>query len=448
MPLDATQPNLPPAQVLKDAARIVLTRQAESSGARALAHEVELITRPLLERKRPLGPDGIVARQTAIGTVLIGLLKGAFEGTAVSARRTTSAPMWAASPIGYNAFWAQADALRAAGLVGELPGNRFKTATGMSGHPTKLWATEALLEMAARHGVVKDAFADSWRRSERALAARPSVTPDKLIESLAVPLRRLKAEVPCPLPATQLAEAERLRAQVLRLNEQLAAHDISGCLPPVLRRRFYGDLRLGGRFWAVGTDSYQVAKLTERRRWRIDGEPLVEVDIKASTLSVLLASIGQAIPADPYQHGALAALPREAVKAWVIQSLFNGRPKVRWTAEDKATVRAVPVKQVREAALRVYPALEDLQTLLPGDLAEAAPADRQGWVVGQWLSGLEAQVLSGALEHLLDEDVVALPLHDALFVPEGAVAAAQQALEGAFEGLLGTPPQLAVKGLS
>ena len=218
--------------------------------------------------------------------------------------------------------------------------------------------------------------------------------------------------------------------------------------PPVLYRQFEGHLRSYGRFHAVGVDNYQTAPRRERVHWRIGGEAVAEVDLKASCLSVVLALSDQPIPQDPYAHGALSALPRDAVKEWVIQSLNSGGAKRTWAAGTPSAVVAHALGPIRQAALAEYPVLGDLKPLLPADLAALVPPVMQARAVGMFLMGLEAQVLSEALQRLLDDGRVALPLHDALFVPEGAVEAGKKALEGAFGALLGVKPRVAVKASS
>jgi hypothetical protein len=58
-------------------------------------------------------------------------------------------------------------------------------------------------------------------------------------------------------PRGQVAEAEGMRDRIAALNAHVRTVQITGCLPPAFSRPFRADLRLGGRFCAVGGSNYQ-----------------------------------------------------------------------------------------------------------------------------------------------------------------------------------------------
>ena len=442
---------LPPVATTSDPnARIIgLVRGPVSPQAAELVRQVDA----LMVAQMPGGRTGagtVATRQEHLGVILAGLLRAAWKGHAVAAGRRPGHPMWKRAKPGHMVFWAQVDALEAAGLVRTTAGIQFfNVGTGRpDGHPAQIKATPALLDLADRCGVTGETTARDWALTAHACSIRLALPDPDLIRVVAPPARgsRGGSRALCELPDEQRAGAERAREQVRQLNACLAKVGTAGMVPPVLYRQFEGDLRSYGRFHAIGAENYQTAPRRERAHWRLGGAPVAEVDLKASCLSVVLALNGQPIPQDPYAHDALSALPRDVVKEWVIQSLNSGGAKRTWAVATPPAIAAHALGPIRQAALAEYPALTDLRTLLPADLAALVPPAQQARAVGLFLMGLEAQVLSGALQRLLDDGLVALPLHDALFVPEEATKAAQRALEEAFEGLLGARPQVSVKG--
>ena len=64
----------------------------------------------------------------------------------------------------------------------------------------------------------------------------------------------------------------------------------------------------------------------------IDGQPVVEIDIRASFLTILHALREEPLDLsrDPY---AIAGLPRSVVKAWINMTLGHDRFHTRWPKE-------------------------------------------------------------------------------------------------------------------
>ena len=120
-----------------------------------------------------------------------------------------------------------------------------------------------------------------------------------------------------------------MREDVAALNESAAHAEIRGCRAPAFRRSFRHNLRLGGRFYAIGVGNFQQMPEEERERITINGEAVCEVDIHACNLSIFLALTGtQELPeGDLYEGLKLpdgTPIPREAVKNWVVQTSAAG----------------------------------------------------------------------------------------------------------------------------
>ncbi|WP_428377238.1 hypothetical protein [Lichenicoccus sp.] len=262
-----------------------------------------------------------------------------------------------------------------------------------------------------------------------------------------MPAAESELRTPCEFPPEQHEQVTFTRQQIECFNAHLASFEVTGCVPPVLRRRFFADLRLGGRFVAVGGETFHSRRKEARQFMRIDGQPVAEVALSAALLSVFLSVAGRPIPFDPYQAGALAQQPREAAKAFLNQSLNSGRPMRQWARDTDDAVRRVALRDARSAALSAYPMLGEPIALLPDDIRQLAPIGREGWVLGQWLTGFESTVMAGTLEALMTQGVAALPLHDAVLVPQCHIDAAARALISSFESLLGETPRIKVKGM-
>ena len=109
----------------------------------------------------------------------------------------------------------------------------------------------------------------------------------------------------------------------------------------------------------------------------INGEPVAEVDIHASYLTIFLTLTATPIPeGNMYER---VGMPRDAVKAFVTQTFGAGKPAARWAENTPAKVRAVKIAKVHDAVLAAYPRLVDPTVILPLDLAAELPKDLRGW---------------------------------------------------------------------
>lgn len=179
----------------------------------------------------------------------------------------------------------------------------------------------------------------------------------------------------------------------------------------------------GGRLYARPHDSYQNAPKAERLALRINGQPVAEIDMRASQLHILYALHGLSLADATLQRGetdpyAIDGLPREAVKAFVTATLGNGRALVRWPPtittelrEQGIEPRECPVGAVAAAVLRVHP-------MLAGPL--------EPWARLQFV---ESEIVVRAMLRLKREHgALALPVHDSLIVSRSMAEAAQRVL--------------------
>ncbi len=420
-----------------DGHAIRLSRTPASESARALTDAVvALMVTQAAPGARKAGPGKVRSMAAEAGVILGALLQGSASGHVLSAQRGHSAAMWRNAAINPKAFWARLGEMKGAGLVGERLGVKgppiFGNGTGL---PTRLWATTRLTDLAGKHDIALDDLERHWQLSLSAQAPVIVATAD---------LVRVR---PVPGWATQAPSAAvlaPLQERIRRLNAHVATAAISGCAFPAFERVFHGDTRIYGRITALGPETFQNITKASRADITINGEHTVEVDAKASQLTIFVAMTGRTVslPHDPYD---LPGLQRAAVKAFCVQTFGTGRVPGRWSDTAKPEVRAVKLREVRDAVLAAYPALADPTTILPPDLQASPPPQGIGWASGQFLVWRESEALSAALEDLETKGVVALPLHDGLIVPKSAAAVARQALADAYASALGVVARIDVK---
>ncbi len=422
---------------LRYARPIDLTRTAGSEASRHLTGTVLDLLRPHLDRKRPLGPTGLQTAQESTAAILGGLIRPGLRGRPVTAPRRPGASLWRHSLVGQRAFWAKADAMAAAGLLGtkagiKVPDTWFDVTT-FGGIGAAWWPTPRLLALAAAHGIMVETLATDWPISQAAEEQRVALSHEDVVV-----VRAIEGERAAALPVGQRETAVELRSRVVRLNAAVGAANIRGCLAPAFRRIFHGDLRLEGRHYALGTNNVQTMPPAERAAVTIGGEAVVELDIRASQLSVFLGLTTGALPSgDPYDVG---GVPRGAAKAWTTMTFGAGKSAVRWSDRTPENARGVPCSAVRDAMLRTYPTLAAIDAVLPADLRAKLPPDKLAWAAGRFLVGVEAAIISDAMDAVLQAGGVPLPVHDALIVAERWRPLAKAVMARAFVTRTGVIP--------
>jgi hypothetical protein len=116
---------------------------------------------------------------------------------------------------------------------------------------------------------------------------------------------------------------------------------------------------MGGRLYSQHfTNSYQVMGGDERLRMTINGEPVAEIDIRASYLTIFLALHGIQLPeSDPYELPGLGPEHRNAVKQWMVGTFGNSMPIRRWPPrmlQKTPELAQYKVSTITKAALTKY----------------------------------------------------------------------------------------------
>ncbi|WP_027581621.1 hypothetical protein [Bradyrhizobium sp. Ai1a-2] len=184
---------------------------------------------------------------------------------------------------------------------------------------------------------------------------------------------------------------------------------------------------MGGRLYSQHfTDSYQVMSSDERLKMTINGEPVAEIDIRASYLTIFLSLNGIQLPeSDPYDLPGLGPVHRDAVKQWMVATFGNSKPIKRWPPrmlQKMPELSQYKPSTIMEAALTKYPAL--------ASWGQPLRAVTYGWADLMWI---ESNVmLFTMLELKRKHQIPSLSVHDSLIVPAHGAEAAQAVLREKF----------------
>lgn len=336
----------------------------------------------------------------------------------------------------------QMDALDGLGLVDRKKG--YKAIEDFEGpiedyrRATRIRATPALVEIAQRYGINPDNLNDHYVKRKAKLTV--------LLELRAEKQGRQRSRI---LPCPNTAKTVELKQQVERINAIYARHSFEGLPEPVVRRTFNCadsegfDFNKGGRLYG----DFQDMRREARRNILIDGQPVVELDLKASQLTILYGITKTPMPeGDPY---CIDGMPRSIVKAIVTAMIGLGHTTIRrWPTESKKRLmdelggkqpmtpktfgKLYPIKATAAMVLKRHPVLHHLS---PG---------RLDWADLQFI---ESEVLISTILELGEKyDIAALPIHDSIIVPKAEDEWAHICLGDSFKGLVGRRPIIEVKG--
>jgi hypothetical protein len=198
------------------------------------------------------------------------------------------------------------------------------------------------------------------------------------------------------------------------------------------------DWNKGGRLYSqhfIG--SYQSKSGTRRRMMAINDEPVVEIDIPASYLTIFLSMHGiQLNPIeDPYALAGFGVEHRDAVKSWFTGTFGNSRIIRKWPADmlkEDPELGHNNVDTITEAVLIKYPAMATWGQPLNGRTLSWAD-----------LMFMESAVMFGAMRALMHiHDAPSLSVHDSLIVQASKEAIAREAITMSFQGKHGVTPLL------
>jgi hypothetical protein len=350
--------------------------------------------------------------------------------------RPTGKSDFSDAPVKYDMFMRVMEGLKALGLLEHSKGRTRSQDTGFGfrvtvpGRAARFWATPKLLKLAEGHGIHSDNVGDHF-------APEPPTNP--LVLKDYATGRGQNKERGRKIKYKRTPETDKLERDVKELNEFLARSKITGGKHEGYHRTFNTcSWNKGGRLYSVGEDNYQLMPEPERLKMTVNGEPVAEIDIRASFLTIYHAMLGVPLETagDPYAHTGIA---RDAAKLWCIASFGTSAPKKRWPAEmvrhyQKSTGqdlrKVAKASEVAKAMLSAFPALQKLEEH-PHIWADLQFAEAEA-------------VIRTMLILKRRHGVPSLSMHDGIIVPRWKWDLAQDVLAREYRRQVGVEPMLTV----
>jgi hypothetical protein len=344
--------------------------------------------------------------------------------------RSMHAKSFTGKAVTHRTFTQLVDGLTELAFVQRVAGHRVSNdPDDTSKYAARFRATPALLTLCVEHGVEPKAAQDHFEYEYDL----PQHTIELRAEKVGNLYRNTKP-VGRPMDFERTPPVEALERSMHELNEFFAKQTLRGGSHEGYVRIFHnGDdpyfkWNLGGRLYSQHfSESYQVLSADKRARMTINGEPVEEIDIRASYLTIFLSLHGIQLDTkrDPYLLDGLGASDRPAVKAWMVATFGNTKPIRRWPPQmlqKSPELKQYRVATITEAALAHYPALKSWGQPLNGRI--------HGWADLMWMES--AVMFSTILELKRNHAIPSLSVHDSLIVPASKVDTACKELMPRF----------------
>jgi hypothetical protein len=351
------------------------------------------------------------------------------------------------NPVSYRTFDGLRSAWKTAGLIVEKAGYPGRLGFGnpgpIVGRMTRFRVTPKLLKISEDHGVlVRDVQEHFYIEFEM---------PPDLVQ-LTKP-SGITRDTP---------EAQRMRNDIAELNAHFAAHQLEGARHIGWVAKFHGAspdkymLNRGGRLYSqppMPATNYQNMPQEQRLKLRLDGEPVSEIDISGSFLTIFYAAHGKRIERNDAYRDIVGpdAIDRAIVKFWVNASFGNRSLISKWSAGLKKEFakkhrergwtidsKKYPVSSVREKTLACHPLLGQWGTKTSPNMP---------WSFGHLMFREARVIISSMLRLAREHNIPAAPVYDSLLVPRSKEEIAERILNEQFTQIIGVKPTLKVSPL-
>jgi len=445
MDAQTTKNDEPGWSELQDATYAALNCKAVTEEARNLTSTLcDQITAMELgsgKRQHKRGVKKAEQLRTAVESFIADLLRAQATGNGW-VYRPKRPESFTGDPVGHRTFKTVTETLISTGLVETKRGFQDAVQWEKGGPKFGTWrwatrfrATQALLDLCAEHGLKPD-----------------DVDRHFLLPLPEHPLQRRRASKRddfgkkirgTPMSYRHTPKSEWLEGTIKELNEFL-----DGKLGGGVHRGYvcvfnngddpHFDWDKGGRLYSQGHKNYQQTSDSERLKLTIDGEPVCEIDIRASYLTILHALHKEHLDPDkdPYVLPGLGEDGRDVVKSWFLATFGYDRHLSRWPQEmsdkyrdrtGKALGKVYPIKKLRERIIGAYPVL--------AHWGEPFDGHKLGWAE---LMYRESSAVQAAMFTLKHHGIASFTVHDSLIVPRHAVSFAIQCLADAYHYEAGT----------
>jgi hypothetical protein len=350
--------------------------------------------------------------------------------------------------VGYRAFTQVSERLTALGFVERKDGFQMWMDGFDEGGPklpyrkyaTRFKATPKLLELSARCGVATAQAKDHFLLE---LPARPLQCRTSTIRAYG---EKVKSR---SMKFTHTADTKALEDDVRELNMFFDQFELRGGTHRGFVRIFNQgddpdfDWNKGGRLYSQGDGNYQQMSKERRLLMTIAGEPVCEIDIRASYLTIYHAWFDKQLDlsGDPYALPGLSPDARDIVKLWFVATFGNDKHLTKWPSDivsdyrertDQELPKVYPIKVIRDQAIQAYPLL-------------AHWGEREGgWADLMYQESVA--VVSTMLDLMRDHGVPSLSVHDSLIVPASKRQVAEKQLAARYRWATQMEPKLVVMG--
>lgn len=392
------------------------------------------------KRKNKRGKEALEKYHRATGAVIADLMLGFRREKSPLSYRTLSPATFTDGPVSYRNFKSIIATLEGLGWTFKAAEGFYRRETISSGLPTRYGVMPLLLERAAKHGVtpanIDQHFACELPRTPLVLHSAKERHDWRYSLSRYRPFTGKKRDRFEPTDQTR-----KLEAEVTELNEFFSEFTLEGGTHRGYRRIFNLGIpegyrwNKGGRLYSAGEDNYQMLPADKRGQMRIDGELVVELDIRASFLTILYAQRGQVLDR-PSRSYVIQGIPRSVVKQWVVMTLGHDTYHRSWPKEFKDKFfeetgeelqKVHSIKTVRDAVLGKHPVIAKCQNHRT-DIFD--------------LMYLEAEAMMRAMLQLKRAyGIPSLTVHDSIIVRERDMCAAAEAVTRSFQSVCDVEPE-------
>lgn len=400
--------------------------------------EEHTIQAGLRERKRK---DTAVKLQYATGAFLADLLcPFDTEKPHGWVYKSLNKASFTGAPVGRHAFNQLYNGLEGLGFLQHVPGHEVSDEREDTGkYAARFRATPELLRFCAEHGVSPAAVLDHFE-FEYDLPKHPvQLRKRKLRTSY-----RTSEPVGSPMEFERTPMVKGMEHAISELNEFFSKQTLRGGVHQGYIRIFQNgddpdfEWNKGGRLYSQHlTGSYQVLSSTRRRKMTINGEPVAEIDISGSYLTIFLSLHGLQLDLteDPYLLPGLGVEHRGAVKQWFVGTFGSAKPIKRWPKDmlaDDPGLREHRVADISKVVFTKYPVLRSWGEPLNGRT--------YSWADLMWL---ESEVMFSTMLELMHKlQTPSLVVHDSLIVPVSKAELATERLRSRFQKQRRVVPRL------
>jgi len=428
---------------LKQARYMSLSSPPASPKAKRLVDDIIAIIQSTEQRKRARQPNAAIAFKSAVGMIIGDLLIGLHTSDAGWSYLSLSTASFSDRPIGYKTFKPIVQAMEIAGLI-DVSLGRNSQAIDFGGGQAPVYAPSFATRFrpsSSMAAMAKEAGIDG----EDITKHFPPLLPKRVIEVRAksenIRGRKVKGK---KLKYAPTEKSKAMEAEIQELNQFLIGFELGGAGFSGYRRLFHEgdvegfDFQWGGRIYGVGDYNYQNMKKSERSNMRIDGDPIVEIDINASYLSILHGISGYPLPErdDLYDIG---GIDRTIVKAWVSSTIGHHCFHTRWPKNAAQEIEDAGIKRPKEMTMT------SLQPIILDHFPMLAdwPSGRVTWAN---LMFTESEIIIGTMVELMRSySVPCFSVHDSIIVKKKDQQIAMDTLASQFLGRTTIEPRLKVK---